>query len=51
MEDYRVRIHMDNNYEVYYQREYFDDIIDEVCFVGSVSDCEAWIRLREAGKI
>ena len=34
---------MDNNYLVY------NTETEETCFYGSLSDCEAWIRLQEGG--
>lgn len=53
MENYKVRLYMDNSYEVYSETVLDDgyDVITETHFIGSISDCEAWIRLRETGKI
>ena len=50
---YKVRYYMDNNYEVYEERwdawhEEFDVYSH---FVGSIADCEAWIRLKEGGRL
>lgn len=46
---FKVRLFQDNTYEVYvtddgsgYGRSYFQ---------GSLADCEAWIRLRESGRM
>lgn len=51
MNYYKVRFYQDHKYEVYYQTEYCGDILEESCFVGSISDCEAWIRLKEGDRI
>ena len=40
---YRVRLFMDETYQVL-ERE-TDDILHQ----GTLSDCEAWIRLQEGG--
>lgn len=44
--DYKVRLYMDNTYEVYYYKGNGDW---EVVYHGSLADCEAWIRLHENG--
>lgn len=40
---YTVRYFMDNNYEV------IENESGESKYQGSLSDCEAWIRLTEGG--
>lgn len=44
---YRVQFYQDETYEVLEISE--DDKDDESVFQGSLSDCEAYIRLNEAG--
>ena len=44
--DYKVRLYMDNIYEVYHYDGNEDWV---VMYQGSLSDCEAWIRLHEKG--
>jgi hypothetical protein len=46
--NYKVKYFMDNIYEVYSSTE---EGIFTSYFQGNLSDCEAWIRLREQGKI
>lgn len=50
---YKVRYHMDNNYEVYEAAwNNWDECYEDTThFVGKLSDCEAWIRLKEAGRL
>ena len=44
---YRVRYVMDDNYAVYDEQ---DDMFGDCnCFIGSLSDCESYIRLKEQG--
>lgn len=45
--NYKVQLYMDSTYEVYYYDEhnYFQSV-----FQGSLSDCEAWIRLKEQNR-
>jgi hypothetical protein len=47
---YKVRLVQDNTYEVYWS---CDDETSEYhsYFQGSLADCEAWIRLTEAGRL
>lgn len=40
---YVVRPHIDNNYKV------VNEDVEQIMFIGSLSDCEAWIRLTEDG--
>ena len=47
MSEYHVRFHMDNDFEVYHFEG--ENIASD--FVGPLSDCEAWIRLREGGRL
>jgi hypothetical protein len=48
--EYKVRRDMDNNYKVVSEEMIDDFSMDEVThFTGSLSDCEAWIRLHEGG--
>ena len=42
-ERYRVALYADNTYQV------LDRETDEQLYQGSLSDCEAWIRLQEGG--
>lgn len=44
---------MDNTYEVIKETVLDDgyDVISESCFVGSLTDCNAWIQLRTVGYI
>jgi hypothetical protein len=47
--EYKVRLVQDDTYEVYsYGEETSEDISH---FQGSLADCEAWIRLTEAGRL
>lgn len=48
---YRVRFYIDNTYEVYETDDLGEEVMFSSCFTGTLSDCEAWIRLREAGRI
>ncbi len=47
---YKVRLYMDNIYEVC-EWIWFDKMAGnwDVKYQGSLSDCEAWIRLHEKG--
>ena len=53
MEDkkYKVRFYQNNTYEVLEKKYYAyeDDDFYESVFHGSLSDCEAYIRLHESG--
>src|SRR5689334_2627830 len=42
---YEVRWMLDSTYQV------IDRTDGEVCFQGSIADCEAWIRLNEEGRM
>jgi len=47
---YKVRLFIDNTYEVILIDESDDDDAQDISmFQGSLSDCEAWIRLKEGG--
>ena len=50
---YKVQNYMDDVYkvtELVYQDEYgAQDVHEHIVFQGSISDCEAWIRLHEGG--
>jgi hypothetical protein len=50
MSEYKVRFYMDGLYEVV-RRDYVSDYEDKetVVFQGSLSDCEAYIRLKKDG--
>lgn len=50
-EEYKVRLFMDNTYEVYFVTHDSESFRSDeyVCFQGSLADCEAWIRLTEGG--
>ena len=47
MKKYRVQIHQDNTYEVVTRQGDDYDWWYESLFQGSLSDCEAYIRLKE----
>lgn len=52
MEKYKVRFYMDNTYEVLEWKIYIADEDGwESVFQGSLSDCEAYIRLNKDGYI
>lgn len=44
---YKVRYFQDNTYEVYGRNDDEESLYS--FFQGSLSDCEAWIRLKEGG--
>ena len=49
MSNYKIRFIMDQQYKVV---ELFDNeynLVEETVFCGSLSCCEAWIRLHEGG--
>jgi hypothetical protein len=49
---YKVRFFQDETYEVTEEvqsDEYYGGYGEESVFQGSLSDCEAWIRLHEKG--
>ncbi len=46
---YKVQLFLDNTYEVYSFDEKDGSFISH--FQGSLSDCEAWIRLKEDDRI
>lgn len=46
---YKVRYYQDDLYEVYSYWEEYGTIMTQQEFVGSLADCEAWIRLHENG--
>ena len=48
---FKVRLYQDNTYEVLEKKYYAyeDDDFYESVFQGSLSDCEAYIRLHEGG--
>jgi hypothetical protein len=46
---YKVRFFIDNTYEVLEKVYDYDDEYWESVFQGSISDCEAYIRLHEKG--
>jgi hypothetical protein len=50
---YRVQPYMDDIFEVleWVEDRYFCDEHEQQVFKGSISDCEAWLRLHEAGYI
>lgn len=47
--EYYVSLYMDHIYEVYTIDDNGENF--ESHFKGSLSDCEAWIRLKEDGRI
>jgi len=50
MKKYKVKYTMDNNYKVVIiqQEDEFEEPVEvDFCFQGSLSDCEAYIRLTE----
>ena len=49
---YKVRPYMDNIYEVterVYGNEYYYGEGEESVFQGTITECEAWIRLHDEG--
>ncbi len=48
MKEYKVRLVKDETYKVV-KVAYDENEDDETVFVGTLSDCEAWIRLTEKG--
>jgi hypothetical protein len=46
---YVVSFYSDSNYAVYWVSQSSGDRKESPEFVGSLSDCEAWIRLTEGG--
>ena len=46
---YKVHFYQDNDYEVIDTDDYYSNEGAYSCFIGSLSDCEAWIRLTEDG--
>jgi len=52
MADYRVEPYMDDQYQVLEKEAGHDEgcgCPDEVVFKGSITECEAFIRLKENG--
>jgi len=48
MTKYKIRHLQDNTYQVY---ENDDERNWDTEFQGSLADCEAWIRLKESGRM
>lgn len=46
---YKVGFYQDHLYEVYSMDDNGENYISH--FVGSISDCEAWIRLKEDNRL
>ena len=46
---YKVRFFQDNEYEVISLWEEYGEIHEQREFIGSLTDCDAWIRLTKEG--
>ena len=49
--EYKVGFYMDGEYEVYTIRDEGIETFADQHYKGSLSDCEAWIRLTESGRM